>query len=142
VIHAWAPWVWDRSSTKKALYKYTYLYLYLIVDVFRRWESLWYSYSHAVWRHYVVCMFVCGQSPVGVVTSSSLSMLLAFSIVCALSAVISAVCNSHSLPSASLVVTLTAPNNRLGELQSVCLSHSLSPQSKLCCWFVLAVVLF
>jgi len=45
-------------------------------------------------------------------------MLLASSVICGLFTVITAVviCNSHILPSASVVIVLTAPTNRLGEI--------------------------
>ena len=59
---------------------------------------------------------MCLQSLGGVVNSSSGSMLLSTSIVCGLIAVISAICNSPTLPSASVAIVLTANSNRLGKL--------------------------
>ena len=46
-------------------------------------------------------------------------MLLASSVICGLFTIITAaavICHSHILPSASVVIVLTAPTNRLGEI--------------------------
>ena len=64
---------------------------------------------------------MCCQSVGGVVNSSSGSMLLSSSVVCGLIAIISAICNSPALPSASIAILLTANSNRLGERVSSCL---------------------
>jgi len=55
-------------------------------------------------------------------SSGSWSMLLATSVICVMfTIIISSVCHSHLLPSASIVVVLTAPTNRLGETPCICL---------------------
>ena len=64
---------------------------------------------------------MCCQSVGGVVNSSSGSMLMSSGVVCGLIAIISAICNSPALPSASITILLTANSNRLGERVSSCL---------------------
>ena len=49
-------------------------------------------------------------------SSRSGSMLLSSSIVCGMITLMSAICNTPSLPSASITIILSADSNRLGEL--------------------------